>query len=133
MAREYPVAKLVEELEKDNLLPGILFRTSRRQCDEDITDLAQARIGTVSDKRQEELRGEVQRVIDKYGLEREVISEHEHYPSLIRTGTGARWMRIVGARPAAVTAPQPEGSDPVRRRRRRHQWPAGTRRVLEWC
>ena len=45
MFREFPVTKILYELDQDNLLPAILFRTARKQCDADIEALEGARGG----------------------------------------------------------------------------------------
>ena len=44
--REFPVNTILTELEKDSLLPAILFRTSRRQCDVDVERLSLSRVGS---------------------------------------------------------------------------------------
>ena len=40
MISEYPVYTMLMQLKKDNLLPALFFRTSRRQCDDDIEKLS---------------------------------------------------------------------------------------------
>jgi len=87
--REFPVTKVLSELDADTLLPAILFRSSRRQCDEDVERLASSRIGMIDHG----LRGELVRVVDqviaKYQMEPAVIYEHPHYPLLLDTAVGA--------------------------------------------
>ncbi len=89
MFGEYPVTKIIAELEYDNLLPGILFRTSRKQCDADIEMLMGSHGGGISPAAQETLIHGIDTVIKKYGMEVEVIRRHPHYPSLVTTATGA--------------------------------------------
>lgn len=89
MLGEFPAAKVLKELSKNSLLPAILFRSSRRQCDEDIEKLATTRGGEVDEETKAELKHEIDRVISKYGFQPEVIYEHTHYSALIETGTGA--------------------------------------------
>ncbi|MGI6525683.1 MAG: hypothetical protein ACOX2O_10430 [Bdellovibrionota bacterium] len=48
--REFPVNTILTELEKDSLLPAILFRTSRRQCDVDVERLSLSRVGRYINK-----------------------------------------------------------------------------------
>ncbi|MCB0332571.1 MAG: hypothetical protein KDD55_03670 [Bdellovibrionales bacterium] len=89
MQRDFPVTTILDELQRDNLLPGILFRTSRKQCDDDVTRLSKAKIGTISDHEQQELRERIDEILIKYSIEREVITEHAHFAALIRTAAGA--------------------------------------------
>ena len=89
MYREYPVTKILPELERHSLLPGILFRTSRRQCDNDVMRLSRTREYRLPVPNQLQLRDAVRSVIDKYQVEPEVIFEHPQYNALIHSGTGA--------------------------------------------
>jgi len=87
--REFPVTKVLSELDADELLPAILFRSSRRQCDEDVEKLASSRIGKVDNRLRKELIQAVSEVIDKYQMDSGVILEHPHYPLLLDTAVGA--------------------------------------------
>lgn len=89
MLAEFPASKIIAELSRDNLLPAILFRTSRRQCDQDVERLSESRVAKLPEEQQAKLRGEIDDVIAKYGMESEVITKHSHYQSLISTGVGA--------------------------------------------
>jgi len=89
MIQEYPVTKMIVQLAADNLLPSILFRTSRRQCDVDIVKLARTRSALLPDAQQKALEADVSALIDKYQLERDVILGHVQYEALIQTGCGA--------------------------------------------
>ena len=89
MHRDFPVSTILVELERCSLLPAILFRTSRRQCDVDVERLALSRVGRVTLEHQTRLESEVLEVIEKYGMDREVITEHPHYKPLITTAVGA--------------------------------------------
>lgn len=89
MFRDFPVTKIVAELEYDDLLPGILFRTSRKQCDDDIIRLAGSRIGKVGPGRRRALAAAVREVMNKYSMDDEVILDHPHYEALIATACGA--------------------------------------------
>jgi superfamily II RNA helicase len=40
MYNDFPAHIILRELESDNLLPAILFRTARKQCDVDVESLA---------------------------------------------------------------------------------------------
>ena len=89
MFRDFPVQKILFELQVDNLLPAILFRTSRRQCDLDIENLEHARVGKLKPEQQVAIKAEINSIIMKYGMEREIIEGHPHFSILIMTGVGA--------------------------------------------
>jgi ATP-dependent RNA helicase HelY len=88
MFRDFPVKIILRELERDNLLPGILFRTSRRQVDADLTTLSRVRGAIIPTEWQNRLHHEVEAIIEKYNLPKDVIVHHAHYPILIATGVG---------------------------------------------
>ncbi len=89
MRGEFPVTKIFYELEKFGLLPGILFRTSRRQCDFDITKLTETRTCQLPAVESNRIKAEIESVIQKYNMDPQVIKGHAHYGALIRTGAGA--------------------------------------------
>jgi ATP-dependent RNA helicase HelY len=89
MLREFPVVKILEFLSDDNLLPAILFRSARRQCDADLQFIGRMRRGRLNEKAQRELRQEIHAVIDRYSFPPEVILEHPQYQGLVETGVGA--------------------------------------------
>ncbi len=89
MFGDFPVQKIVADLARDNLLPAILFRTSRKQCDFDIERLATSRVGQIDHTQQEMLVQEVDAIIKKYSLEPSVILKHPHYEALVTTAAGA--------------------------------------------
>jgi superfamily II RNA helicase len=79
----------MRELEKDDLLPAIVFRTARKQCDVDIETLAKNRFAILPPERQQKLELEIQTIIEKYSFEREFITAYPQYTALIATGVGA--------------------------------------------
>ena len=89
MYREYPAPLILSELEHDDLLPCILFRTSRKACDHDVERLAKSRVGKMPTYERKVLRKAVEKAIAKYDLDQEVIYEHPHYEALLKTGAGA--------------------------------------------
>jgi ATP-dependent RNA helicase HelY len=89
MLAEFPAIKILEILQRDNILPAILFRTARRQCDNDIERLFSCTRLHISQSEQERLIGEIDRVIEKYAFEREVLLAHPHYRALVSTAVGA--------------------------------------------
>ncbi len=86
---EFPVEIILRELDNDSLLPAILFRTARKQCDADVDKLSRTKTAVLPVEAQEKLRGEVQAVIDKYSFEPEFITTYPQYTALITTGVGA--------------------------------------------
>lgn len=86
---EYPLTKMLHTLAKDDLLPAIVFRTSRRQCDADIQALARYRTAVLGLEERRALRAAMEDVIRRYDMPREVIFEHPHCHTLLSTGAGA--------------------------------------------
>lgn len=86
---EFPVTKMLAELRRDNLLPAILFRTARRQCDNDIERIAGAKGAQLDSESQQRISAEVERVIGKYNFQSEIVYGHPHFKALIATGVGA--------------------------------------------
>lgn len=89
MHGDYPATKMLLQLAHDNLLPSILFRTARKQCDSDVMKIARSKGCVISTPDQDRLRKETDAVIVKYGARPEVIHEHPQYAALIYAGVGA--------------------------------------------
>jgi len=86
---EYPASKIISELDQDDLLPAILFRGARKQCDADVIAISRDRRKEISIEKRNAIKHEVSEVIRKYGVEDNVITDHPHYQALIRTACGA--------------------------------------------
>ncbi|MFN4896936.1 MAG: hypothetical protein ACK5GN_05420 [Pseudomonadota bacterium] len=89
MFNEFPAHIILRELERDNLLPAILFRTARKQCDADVESLARNEQVILNADQQQRIEAEVKKVISKYGFEPEFITGYPQYGALITTGVGA--------------------------------------------
>jgi ATP-dependent RNA helicase HelY len=89
MFAEFPVHIILRELERDSLLPAILFRTARKQCDADVENLARNEHAVLSAEHQQRLQAEVQKVITKYNFEPDFITKYPQYEALVTTGVGA--------------------------------------------
>lgn len=89
MYGEFPVHIILRELERDDLLPAILFRTARKQCDADVESLCKNDQTILSADQQSRIESEVNNVIAKYGFERSFITTYPQYDALIKTGVGA--------------------------------------------
>jgi ATP-dependent RNA helicase HelY len=89
MFNDFPAHIILRELERDNLLPAILFRTARKQCDADVESLARNDQATLTPEQQQRLEAEIQKVIAKYGFEPEFITGYPQYRALTVTGVGA--------------------------------------------
>ena len=89
MLAEYPATKILKELSINSLLPAILFRSSRRQCDIDVEKLAETKGGRISEEDAAILKKEIDSVIIKYAFQPEVIYEHAQYTTLVATAAGA--------------------------------------------
>jgi len=89
MYNDFPAHIILRELESDNLLPAILFRTARKQCDADVESLARNDQAVLGQEQRLKIEAEVQKVIDKYGFEPHFITGYPQYNALISTGVGA--------------------------------------------
>lgn len=89
MFNEFPAHIILRELERDNLLPAILFRTARKQCDADVESLARNDQVVLSPEQQKRIEAEIQKVIAKYGFEPDFITGYPQYEALLMTGVGA--------------------------------------------
>lgn len=89
MYGEYPIRKILSQLGQSTLLPAIVFRTSRRQCDLDVEHLLKTKAVTLTESEQERLRKEIESIIRIYALEDSIIKNHLHFSALIQTGVGA--------------------------------------------
>jgi ATP-dependent RNA helicase HelY len=76
-------------LKRDNLLPTILFRSSRRQCNEDVEALSRLPQPLVSPIRREKIKEKLAELLEKYQIPPEVLEEHEHYRVLTEHAIGA--------------------------------------------
>jgi superfamily II RNA helicase len=86
---EYPARQILMALEAEDLTPAILFRTSRRQCDQDVVNIYESERMHVSAQRSREIRDAVDEVVGKYGFEAELIYGHPHYDVLLQAAAGA--------------------------------------------
>lgn len=86
---EFPVSIILRELERDELLPAILFRTARKQCDGDVEALSRNPNAVLALDQQQRIENEIQQVIRKYNFDPEFITGYPQYQSLVTTGVGA--------------------------------------------
>lgn len=86
---EFPVSIILRELERDELLPAILFRTARKQCDGDVEALSRNPSAVLALDQQQRIENEIQQVIRKYNFDPEFITGYPQYQSLVTTGVGA--------------------------------------------
>jgi ATP-dependent RNA helicase HelY len=86
---EFPIRKILQYLSRDALLPAILFRSARRQCDLDVEQLSKTKICQISTHETEILREQIDIVISNYSIEKEIIYSHPQFNALIHTAVGA--------------------------------------------
>lgn len=86
---QFHIVDIVHELERDNLLPAIVFRTSRSQCDEDVQRVGANRSLLLSAPVQRELRELVHEIIGTYEMDVPLVTSHPQYNTLISSGIGA--------------------------------------------
>jgi len=89
MRGEVHIADILSELDRHQMLPAIVFRTARAQCDTDVQHAHSASDLHLPVTKQHEMRTKVLSIIKTYEMEDEVITTHPHYLSLIKTGIGA--------------------------------------------
>ncbi|WKZ56938.1 MAG: helicase-related protein [Bdellovibrionota bacterium] len=89
LLRDFPIGRIASVLARDNLLPAIVFRTARKQCDQDVQRLQSGKLGLLGSQEKTRLNDELQRVIDKYSLDPLLVREHPHYTALVEHGVGA--------------------------------------------
>lgn len=89
MLYEFPAVRIISELSRNNLLPAILFRSARKQCDEDVQKLSTARLAQMAHREQDALIDEVDAIIAKYQVDPAIVKNHPQFGALITTGVGA--------------------------------------------
>ena len=89
MHTEYHIADITLELDRCNLLPAIVFRTARAQCDTDVQRAGHHPRLALPIYRQKEIKAAIFEVIQAYDMEADLILNHPHYPALVRSGIGA--------------------------------------------
>jgi ATP-dependent RNA helicase HelY len=86
---EISLAQMVVELERTNLLPAIVFRSSRNQCDEDVERVASNKVLHLEKIQQRRMKEKIFEIAERYELDMELITSHPHYASLLTSGVGA--------------------------------------------
>lgn len=87
--REFPITKIFPLLQEDNLLPAIIFRSARRQCDQDLQAISQTKKGQLSSEAQQKIEDDINAAVLKHQLPEEVIRTHPQLSALRMTGVGA--------------------------------------------
>ena len=83
------VGAILVELETHNLLPTIIFRSSRAQCDYDVQRVTGNRKLHLDNSFQREIRAKITEVIEKYDIDRQLVISHPQYSALVTAGVGA--------------------------------------------
>ncbi len=89
MRGEVHIADIALELERQNLLPAIIFRTSRNQCDVDAQAAANHKALRLAPPEQHALRKKIAELMARYEVDGELITSHPQYQGLTQTGVGA--------------------------------------------
>jgi ATP-dependent RNA helicase HelY len=89
MYQEVHIGEVVSELERDNLLPAIVFRTSRAQCDQDSRNAGNTNRLKLTVPKQHQIKEFIDAVITKYDMDRDLVTTHPQYNSLVNSGVGA--------------------------------------------
>lgn len=83
------VSAIIVELETHNLLPCIIFRSSRSQCDFDVQRVTGNRKLHLNNSYQREIRAKITEISEKYDFDRQLIITHPQYSALVTAGVGA--------------------------------------------
>ena len=89
MRESLPISFIAQELDRQNLLPAIVFRSARSQCDADAERAGANQRMKLSPTLQRELRQRVHEIVSCYDMDLELITSHPHYAALVTTGVGA--------------------------------------------
>ncbi|MCB0324909.1 MAG: hypothetical protein KDD69_15105 [Bdellovibrionales bacterium] len=83
------IGEILGELERDNLLPAIVFRSSRNQCDLDAERAGKSPRLHLDPMVQRELRARIRAIAEQYDMDLELVHSHPHYNALVSTAIGA--------------------------------------------
>ena len=89
MIGHQPIASIFLELERSDLLPAIVFRSARVQCDIDVQKASGNRKLRLDKKASQEIKKVIAEVIKHYDMDEELIKTHPHYSALVSTAIGA--------------------------------------------
>ena len=73
VVEDLTAVRLLTELDRVNLLPAILFRTSRRQCDTDIDRLVKLRYNRLTPTAQAQILKAIDVITLRYAIDRAVF------------------------------------------------------------
>ncbi len=83
------IAEIVGELDRHHLLPAIVFRSSRNQCDLDAERACHNKQLALPPLKQRELHQKIKEIIRTFDVDPEIITTHPQYKALVTTGIGA--------------------------------------------
>lgn len=86
---QVPIADIMLELEAKNLLPAIVFRSARNNCDLDAEFAARNRRLLLPREDQDKIKEEVRRIVSSYDIDPDLVTTHPQYNSLVQTAVGA--------------------------------------------
>jgi len=89
MRGEVSIAQVFHALRRDDLLPAILFRSSRKQCDLDVQKSAGNPKLSLSQAKRQEMRAAIEEIVGKYDMDLALVTSHPQYQPLISSGFGA--------------------------------------------
>ena len=80
-----PVAA-IKELERHELLPAIIFRASRKDCDQDCLRFLKVKSATLSEQKQIEIVEHTEKVCEKYGFSVNTLKSLRFFEILVKFG-----------------------------------------------
>lgn len=87
--QEYPINKILRQIDQVNLLPAIVFRSSRRQCDVDLKEVHNKSYTKLTSEEQAHLKERVQTILEDNQWSVEIFDKHPQYKTLVEYGIGA--------------------------------------------
>ncbi len=83
------IAQVVTELDRHNLMPCIVFRSSRNQCDVDAERAHTNPRLHLPPTHQRDIKVKIQEILHTYDMDADLVFSHPHYKALVTTGIGA--------------------------------------------
>ena len=87
--KDFPATKILTTLEGDDLLPGILFRSARKTCDQDVEFIQRHSDCVVSLERRQAIQKGIDEAIQKFNLPIDIVETHPQYGGLLQCAVGA--------------------------------------------
>lgn len=89
MIFEYPITRILEQLTESDLLPTIIFRSARKQCDNDLVNIGFADEFLLPRETSEKLMAHVERIAARLQIDLDLLKSNVQFNTLVNFGIGA--------------------------------------------